>query len=88
MLCLFVNSKCSKILNTFLFLFSNKMWVNKAGIHKMHVRIANRGDPGETASDLGLHCLSIPFWKQIVFEILEHLPYLCTFHNYSFLSMC
>ena len=26
-------------------------------------------------SDLGLHCLSWPFDMQVVFEILEHLPY-------------
>ena len=36
------NHNCSKVLNTFLFLFSNKMWVIKAGIHKMLVRIASR----------------------------------------------
>ena len=42
-----------KILNTFLFLFLNKMWVIRAGIHKMLVRIANREDPY-----LGLCCLS------------------------------
>ena len=28
--------KCSKISNTFLYLFSNKMLVIRAGIHKMH----------------------------------------------------
>ena len=32
---------CSKISNTFLSLFSNKMLVFRAGIHKMFVRIAN-----------------------------------------------
>ena len=42
--------KCSKILNTFLFLFSNKMLVFRAGIHQMLVRIANREDPDQTAS--------------------------------------
>ena len=42
--------KCSKILNTFLVLFSNKMLVIRAGIHKMLVRIANREDPDQTAS--------------------------------------
>ena len=42
--------KCSKILNTFLFLFSNKMVVIKAGINKMIVIIANREDPDQTAS--------------------------------------
>ena len=36
--------KCSKISNPFLILFSNKMLVIKAGIHKMLVRIANRED--------------------------------------------
>ena len=29
-----INVKCSKISNTFLFLFSNKMLVFRAGIHK------------------------------------------------------
>ena len=42
--------KCSKISNTFLFLFSNRMWVIKAGIRRMLVRIANREDPGQTTS--------------------------------------
>ena len=32
------------------FLFSNKMLVFKAEIHKMLVRIANREDPDQTAS--------------------------------------
>ena len=36
------------------------MWVIKARIHKMLVRIANREDADQTA--LGLHCLSRPFW--------------------------
>ena len=40
--------KCSKILNAFLFLFSNKMLVFMAGIHKMLVRIANMEDPDQT----------------------------------------
>ena len=43
-------SKCSKNSNTFLFLFSNKMLVFRAGIHKMLVRIANREYPDQTAS--------------------------------------
>ena len=38
--------KYSKILNTFLFLFSKK----GAGIHQKLVRIANSEDPGQTAS--------------------------------------
>ena len=47
---LFLYGKCSKILNTFLFLFTHKMLVITAGIHKMLVRIANWGDPDQTAS--------------------------------------
>ena len=43
-------SKGSKILYTFYFLFSKKMWVIRAGIHKILVRIANREDPDQTAS--------------------------------------
>ena len=43
-------SKCSKIWNTFLFLFSENMLVIKAGAHIMLVRIANRKDPDQTAS--------------------------------------
>ena len=42
--------KCSKISNTFLFLFLNKMLVIRAGIHKMHLRIVNGDDPDQTAS--------------------------------------
>ena len=42
--------KCSKILNAFPFLFSNKIMVIRAGNHKLLVRIANRKDPGQTSS--------------------------------------
>ena len=35
---------------TFLFLFSNKRLVFRAGIYKILVRIANRKDPDQTAS--------------------------------------
>ena len=45
------HSKCSKISNTFLFLFSYKMFGYNAGIHKMIVRIANREDHDQTASE-------------------------------------
>ena len=41
--------KCSKSSNSFLFLFSNKMLVFRAGIHKIPVRIANTEDPDQTA---------------------------------------
>ena len=42
--------KCSKISNTFLVQFSNKILVFKAGICKMFVRTAKREDPDQTAS--------------------------------------
>ena len=75
--------ECSKISNSFLFLFSNKNLVIRAEFHKMFVRIANTEDPDQTASvlqkqsDLGLPCLSRPF----VFEVLEHLflHFMCKF---------
>ena len=41
--------KCSKISNTFLFLISNKMMVNRTEIHKIDVRIPNRKDLYQTA---------------------------------------
>ena len=54
-------NKCSKISNTFLLLFSNKIMVIRASIDKLLVRIANREDPDQTASsDLGLSCLTRP----------------------------
>ena len=62
---LLLYGKRSKILNTFLFLFSNKMLVFRAGIWKILARIANREDPDQLSflkqSNLGLHCLSRPF---------------------------
>ena len=39
-----------KFQTLFLFLFSNKMLIIRAGIHKMRVRIAHREDPDQTAS--------------------------------------
>ena len=56
--------KCSKILNSFLILYSDKRLVFRAGIHKMLIRIANREDPDQKQSDLGLCCLSRPFWQE------------------------
>ena len=38
-------------LQTPFFLFSNKMSLIRAGIHKMLVRIANNEDPDQTASE-------------------------------------
>ena len=59
-------SKCSKISNTFLFLFLNKTSGFRSGIHKMLVRM----ETGKTLirlllqlSDLGLLFLSRPFWQ-------------------------
>ena len=72
-------SKFSKISYTLLFLFSNKMLVIRADIHKKVNRIANREDPDQTASEeavwsgSALFCLS-HFGKQLAFKILEHLP--------------
>ena len=42
---------CSQISNTFLFLFSNKLLISRAGIYKMLVTIVNREDPDQTASE-------------------------------------
>ena len=46
--------KCSKTLNSFLFLFSNKMLVInfniRTGTHKMHARKANREYPDQAVS--------------------------------------
>ena len=53
-----------KFRNIFLVLFSNKMLVIKAGNHKMLVRIAKREGPDQKKQfDLGLPCLSRPFWQ-------------------------
>ena len=46
------SSKFSKISNTFLLLFSNKILVSKAKIYKMLVNIANHVDPDQTGSVL------------------------------------
>ena len=46
----FLYGNCSKILNTCLFLFSTKVLVIVAGIHKVLVKMANREVPDQTAS--------------------------------------
>ena len=54
----------------------------------MLIRMANRQDPDQTASeqsDLGLPCLSRLLSRQLVFEILEHLQYCSRFTLQSFL---
>ena len=57
--------KCSKISNTFLFLFSNKMLVFRTGIYKMLVRVANKERPQSdsffTLFSVGLSCLPRPY---------------------------
>ena len=53
--------KCSKILNTFLILFPNKISVMRSAFLKMLVRIVNREDPAQKQSDPSLPCLSRPF---------------------------
>ena len=58
-------------------MFSIKMLVYRAGLPKILVRISNREDPDQTASseavwqsDLGLHCMSRPFWQASVQNFL------------------
>ena len=46
----YIHGICSKIFKTFHFLFSKPMWVIRAAIHKMVVRVANREEPDQTAS--------------------------------------
>ena len=48
---IYIYGKCTKNSKAFLFLFSNKMLVIRAGNHKTLVRIANRRDPDQTASE-------------------------------------
>ena len=45
-----VYGKCSKILNTFPLLFSNKMLLFRTGTRKKLARITNGKDPDQTAS--------------------------------------
>ena len=54
----------------------------------MLVRIENREGPVQTQADLGLHCLSRPFWQALsVLELLEYLPYLMAVLNVKLLIM-
>ena len=60
--------KCSKFLNRYPFLFSSKLFVTRAGIHTVLVRIAERNTLirlfSKKQSDLSLHCLSRPLRKE------------------------
>ena len=47
---LFHGSLMPPVIPPFLFLFSNVILIIRAGIHKMLARLANRGDPDQTAS--------------------------------------
>ena len=75
-------SKCSNILNTFLFLFSDNMLVIKAGAHKTLVRITKK--KGRPWSDCFWRSSLIWVWtactyifvRQVVFEILKLLLYI------------
>ena len=63
-----VHGKCSKISNTFLILFFNKMLVVRAGVHKILDRIANRESPGQTC----VWVVCSIFDRQVVFKIFRH----------------
>ena len=52
----------------------------------MLVRIVNQEDPDQT--NLGLRYLSMPFCRQLVFEILEHLTYLSKMAFFSSAKNC
>ena len=63
------------------------MFVIRAEIHKMLVKIANMEGPDQTASKelvwICTVCLDL-FCSHLIFEILKHLPYplkLCPFDN-------
>ena len=56
----YLYGKCSKILNPFLFLFSNKMMVIKSGNSSIAFQNRNQ-ERSQKQSDLGLSCLSRPF---------------------------
>ena len=68
----------SGLVNTFLFLFSNKMLVIRAGIYKMLISIAHREDSDQTfrTSLIWVCAVCLDLFSQVqVFKILEHLPY-------------
>ena len=80
---------------TLLSFYSQKMLIIRAGTHKTHVRIANREDPDQTAdeeaviqSDLGLHCLSRPFWQATSTQNFKCFKILNTSFSLSVLKNC
>ena len=56
------------------------MLVIRADVHKMLVRIANREDPFQSA-DLGLHCLSKPFWQANIVQNFRTFSVCNDVHN-------
>ena len=71
------------------------MLVIRSGIHQLLVRVANRVDPDQKQSDLGLHCLSdktVQTW----IRLMEHtnsdlteqsdLGLLCLFSAHDFMN--
>ena len=72
------------------FLLSNKVLVNRAGIHKMLVRTANGEDPDQTASasDLGMPCLSRPFWKATSVQNFRTFTTVIEFGPLSVIKVC
>ena len=77
-----IGSRCFTSVKVLIFrtLFSpcsQIMFVFRTGIHKMVVRIANREDPDQTASDCSGSALFVEaiFGGHLVFQILAHLPY-------------
>ena len=80
-----IYSKCFKISNTILFLFSNKMLIIVTGIHKNAGQNSKQRRPWSdrfSKAVLGLSppiynfctiCLDL-FRKQLVLETLDHLP--------------
>ena len=72
--------KCSKIVNTFPFLFSNKLLVYRADIQNASQNSTNREDPDQTAFSEAVWSGSVHlFWtffvRQLEFKISEHLPH-------------
>ena len=87
-----IYGKCSKVWNFFHFIFTNKMLLNRTGVNKMLVRIANREDPDQTASSEAVWSGSALFvrafcHRQLVFAILEHLPYMIYDVNFSVITV-
>ena len=81
---IFIDDKCSKILNFLLVLFLNKMLVIKAGIQN---RVANIEDPDQTASSKQFDwvcsvCLGL-FSRQHLFKILDHLQFRQSYDNFN-----